>query len=161
MEHAGSMFWAARAMRQHMTAYGSTREDFGRVAVDNRTNAAGNPQAVFRTPITIGDYLASPAIDAPMHLLDMDAPVDGALAVAVTTVERARDLPHRPVSIDSFASALLCHNDGLYWPEADAIAARRAVGNLFGHTDLQPADMDIAYPYDGFTILAMRTPSSA
>jgi hypothetical protein len=59
------------------------------------------------------------------------------------------------VSIERFGSALPYHNDGLLWPEADAIAARRAVGNLFGRSDFKPADMDIAYPYDGFTILAM------
>jgi acetyl-CoA acetyltransferase len=109
------MLWAARVMRQHMATYGSTREDFGRIAVNNRTNAGRNPQAVFRKAITIEDYLGSPAIDDPMHLLDMDAPIDGALAAVLTTVERARDLPHRPVLIDRSGSALPYRSSSWPW----------------------------------------------
>jgi len=155
VEHAGSMLWAARVMRQHMDRFGSTREDFGRIAINNRTHAVGNPRALFRTPMTMDDYLGAPMIDAPMCLLDMDAPLDGAMAVIVTTAERARDLPHRPVVIEASASGLPCRSDGLLWPEADAIAARRAATTLFSRTDYRPTDMDLAYPYDGFSVLAM------
>ncbi|WP_261575126.1 thiolase family protein [Frankia gtarii] len=155
VEHGGSMLWAARVMREHMALHGSTREDFARISVNNRTNAARNPRAVFRTPLTVDDYLAAPMVDDPMCLLDMDAPIDGALAVVVTTERRARDLPHPSVLVEAFGSALPARNDGLLWPEADGIAARRAVGNLFARSDLTPADIDLAYPYDGFTILAM------
>ncbi|MCU4186656.1 thiolase family protein [Acidiferrimicrobium sp. IK] len=154
-EHAGSMLWAARVMRQHMDTFGSTKEDFGRIAVNNRTHAVTNPRAVFRKPITMDDYLAAPSIDAPMGLLDMDAPVDGAMAVVVTTEERARDLQHRPVTIEAMASSLPYRNDGLLWPEADGLAARQAVRELFSRTDLRAHDMDLAYPYDGFSVLAM------
>jgi len=154
-EHAGSMLWAARVMRWHMHRYGSTREDFARIAVNNRTHAATNPRAVFRTPLDVEGYLASPMVDDPMCLLDMDAPVDGAMAVVVTTEERARHLGHRPVLIESFASGLPNHNDGLLWVEADGEAARRTVQHLFARTDHTPRDVDLSYPYDGFSILTM------
>jgi acetyl-CoA acetyltransferase len=155
VEHAGSLNWAARVMRQHMDTHGSTREDFGRIAVNNRTHAVSNPRALFRTPITMDDYLAAPMIDEPMSLLDMDAPVDGAMAVIVTTAERAADGPHRPVALEAFGSGLPIGSDGNLWPEGDGIAARRAVESLFSRSDYTPRDMDLAYPYDGFTILTM------
>ena len=154
-EPAGSMLWGARVMRMHMHAFGSTREDFGRIAINNRTHAMTNPRAVFRKPLTMEDYLSAPTIDEPMCLLDMDAPIDGAMAVVVTTEEKARDLPHRPVIVESMASSLPYRNDGLLWPEADGTAARRAVRELFARSDLSPSDIDLAYPYDGFSILAM------
>lgn len=138
-----------------MHRYGSTREDFGRIAVSNRTHAVDNPRAVFRSPLVLDDYLASPMVDDPMCLLDMDAPVDGAMAVVVTTEERALNLAQRPVCVESFGSALPYHNDGLYWLEADSVAARRAVEHLFSRTDYTAMDMDLAYPYDGFSILTM------
>ena len=155
LEPASSMLWASRVMRHHMDTYGSTRDDFGRIAVNNRTHAVDNPRAVFRSPLTLEDYLAAPVVDDPMCLLDMDAPIDGAMAVVVTTEERARDLRCEPVRIESLASALPFPSDGLLWPEADGIAARRAVQELFARTDLAAKDIDLAYPYDGFTVLAM------
>jgi acetyl-CoA acetyltransferase len=154
-EHSGSLNWASRVMRQHMDSYGSTREDFGRIAINNRTNAGANPRAVFRGPITMDDYLAAPMIDDPMCLLDMDAPIDGAMAVVVAPLDRARGGPHPPVVIDAFSSGLPARNDGLLWPEADSEAFRRAVLQLFARTERRPHDVDLAYPYDGFTILTM------
>ncbi|MCU1454712.1 MAG: hypothetical protein JWN46_2858 [Acidimicrobiales bacterium] len=155
VSHAGSLNWAARVMRHHMDRHGSTREDFGKIAINNRTHALTNPRALFRTPIKMGDYLAAPMIDEPMSLLDMDAPVDGAMAVVVTSLERALDGPHTPVVIEAFGSGLPIGSEGNLWPEADGLAARRAVASLFGRTDYSPTDMDLAYPYDGFTILTM------
>jgi acetyl-CoA acetyltransferase len=152
---SGSFNWATRVMRQHMHHYGSTRTDYARIAINNRTHALTNPHAVFRTPITLDDYLASPMIDDPMCMLDMDAPIDGAMAVVVTTLERARDLPHTPVRIDGFGSGVPAHNEGALWPESDGEAFRRAVVQLFSRSDYSPTDMDLAYPYDGFTILTL------
>lgn len=155
LERSGSLMWSARVMQQHIDAFGSTREDFGKIAINNRTGAGDNPRAVFQKPLTMSDYLDSPIVDAPMCLFDCDAPIDGAMAVVLTTADRAADLPHRPVLIDAFGSALPVNNDGLIWPEADAIAARAAVEELFRRTDLTPTDVDLAYPYDGFTVLSM------
>lgn len=155
VESAGSFMWSSRVMQMHMDRYGSTRNDFARLAVNNRTHALANPRAVFREPLTVDNYLAAPMIDSPMCLLDMDAPIDGAMAVVVTSAERAGDCDSPPIYVECFGSALPYRNDGLYWPEADERAARDAVCNLFARTDLNPQDIDLAYPYDGFTILAM------
>ena len=154
-EHGGSMLWVSRMMRQHMEQNGSTREDFARIAVNNRTGAVDNPRALFRTSLTVDDYLAAPMIDDPLCLLDCDAPIDGAMAVVITTAERAADLAQTPVLIEAFGSSLPLNSDGLLYPEADGIAARAATQELFRNTDLRATDVDIAYPYDGFSVLSL------
>ena len=58
-----------------------------------------NPAAAMRDPLTMDDYLHARMIRWPLCLLDMDVPVDGADAFVITTTERARDLPHRPVLV--------------------------------------------------------------
>ncbi|HVU72865.1 MAG TPA: thiolase family protein [Mycobacteriales bacterium] len=154
-EHGGSILWVSRVMRQHMEKHGSTREDFGRIAVNNRTGAVDNPRALFRKPLTIEEYLAAPMIDEPLCLLDCDAPIDGAMAVVITTAERAADLAHRPVLIEAFGSSLPRNSDVLLYPEVDEIAARAGTKELFSRTDIAATDVDIAYPYDGFSVLSM------
>ncbi|HMC72375.1 MAG TPA: thiolase family protein, partial [Mycobacteriales bacterium] len=84
----GYTAWASRYMHE----YGIKREAFGRIAINGRTNAAQNPAAAMRTPMTMDDYLAARMIRWPLCLLDMDVPVDGADAFVITSAERARDL---------------------------------------------------------------------
>ena len=82
--------------------------DAGLVALNSRTNAAGNPNAVFRQPMTMDDYLDGRMIRDPLCVFDMDVPIDGADAFVVTTTERARDLPRPPVLVHA---ATLGHTD--------------------------------------------------
>jgi acetyl-CoA acetyltransferase len=66
-----------------MYEYGVPKEHFGYVAINDRTNAARNPAAAMREPITMDDYLTARMIRWPLCLLDMDVPVDGALATCL------------------------------------------------------------------------------
>ena len=76
-----------------MHEYGATSEDFGRVAVADRRHAATNPHAFFyEKPITLEEHQASRMIVDPLHLLDCCQESDGAVAIVVTSTERARDL---------------------------------------------------------------------
>jgi acetyl-CoA acetyltransferase len=89
----------ALAARRHMAAYGTTSEQFGAVAVAQRAWAAGNPRAQFRDPITLADHQASRWIAEPLHLLDCCLVSNGAIAVVVTSAERAATLAKPPVHI--------------------------------------------------------------
>src|SRR5918999_4026310 len=87
-----------------MHQYGATSEDFGRVAVADRRHAATNPNAFFHArPITLEDHQASRMIADPLHLLDCCQESDGAVALVVTTPERARDLRQPPALIAAAA----------------------------------------------------------
>jgi len=89
----------ALAARQHMARNGTTERQLGAYAVSCRKWAALNPQAFLRTPLSIEDYLASPMVVAPLRMLDCCYPVNGAIALVVTSAKRAENGPHAPVYI--------------------------------------------------------------
>jgi acetyl-CoA acetyltransferase len=133
--------YGALSMQRYMAETGATREQFAQLAVVSRANAAGNPQAVYRDPLTVDDYLGARMISDPLCMFDCDVPVDGAVAVVVSSVG-SRDVdPVRAIGIESMGSA-----SGF---EASA-------DMLWSRTDLKPSDVDVAEIYDGFTIYAVR-----
>ena len=87
----------ALAARRHMYEFGTTSEQFGAVAIACRKHASLNPNATFRTPITLADHQASRFIAEPFRQLDCCPVTDGAGAVIITSAERARDLEQKPV----------------------------------------------------------------
>jgi len=75
----------------YMRTFGATREDFGRIAVAQRANALRNPNALFKTPLTLEQYMAARPISEPIHLFDCVMPCAGAEAFLVMSEERAKD----------------------------------------------------------------------
>jgi acetyl-CoA acetyltransferase len=143
-------------MARYMHDYGVSKDIFGRIAVNNRSHASRNPNAIARTPITLDDYHASREIWTPMQLLDMDIPVDAGEALVLTTAERARDLPGKAVYLDAMSlggtSVGEFYENGLGWGQ---FAPFRAMEGLWQRTDLTAADADLFYAYDGFSINAL------
>lgn len=93
------MDYYANLARAHMARYGTTREQFARIAAKNHTNGSLNPHAQFQTPRTVEDILAAPLIAEPLTRM-MCSPIgDGAAAVVVTTAEKARQLTAKPVYV--------------------------------------------------------------
>jgi acetyl-CoA acetyltransferase len=142
--------WANRYLHE----YGATREGWGRIAVNGRTNAARNPLAAMRTPITLDDYYAARMVREPLCMLDMDLPVDGADAFVLTSAERARRMPHAPVLVHAIATGMVGENT------EDQLGSLRRHGQhvvvelLRARSDFWLDDVDLYYPYDGFTIIA-------
>ncbi|MEV4113947.1 acetyl-CoA acetyltransferase [Nonomuraea sp. NPDC049695] len=137
--------------RAHMSKYGTKAEHFGQLAVTQRANAAKNPRALMRTPITLDDYLASRWIAEPFRLLDCCLETDGACAVVVTTAERARSLRRTPVLVS--AAAWGGGTTHLSDPSADptVTAAAALAPRLYAQAGLGPGDIDVAELYDCFT----------
>jgi acetyl-CoA acetyltransferase len=148
--------WVALQARRYMHDYGATSEDFGRVAVAMRRHAATNPRAWFHgRPITLADHQASRWVVEPLHLLDCCQESDGAVAIVVTSAERARDLPQPAVSITAAAQGSGPNQMmmfGYYETDLAALPAMGVVGRaLWERSGLTPADVRTAILYDHFT----------
>src|SRR5438270_10788943 len=92
----------ALAADRYMSTFGVTHDELGSVAVGQRQWAELNPVAAVRTPLTLDDYHASRWVVEPLHLLDCCLVSNGAVAVIVTSSERARDLRQPPVYLRGF-----------------------------------------------------------
>lgn len=141
----------AMAARAHMLRYGTTNEDLGRIAILCRSHAMDNERAMLRQPMTMDDYLASRWIADPFRLFDCCLESDGAVAVAVVSAERARDLRHRPVSIQGAAwgGGINLANNG--HTDLAGSPARLIADRLFDAAGVGPAEIDFAQLYDCFT----------
>jgi acetyl-CoA acetyltransferase len=142
--------------RRHMIKYGTTSEQLGAVAVSCRRNAALNPRAMMRAPITLADHQASRMIVEPFRLLDICLESDGACAVLVTSAARARDLRRKPVYILGAAYGGGPNQgddlfDAIRWPEHAHNYARYIAADLWGGAGVGPRDIDVAEIYDCFT----------
>lgn len=149
---AGYAAWAGRYLAEH----GAGREALGRIALNGRANALANPNAVMRKPLTMEAYLGGRMIRDPLCLFDMDVPIDGADAFVVTTAERARDLPHPPVLVHAAAMGLRTPFEEHLMTDLDATGQAVVARELRAKSDLWIHDVDLYFPYDGFTIVALR-----
>lgn len=139
----------------YMARYGATREDFGRVAIRQRDNASRNERAMMRTPITMDDYLSSRWIVEPLCLYDCCLETDAAIAVVVTSAERARDLTHTPVLV---AGAGWGGGHTLYSNHREDLATSAAADmskRLYAMAGVGPGDIDVGCIYDAFTPLVL------
>jgi acetyl-CoA C-acetyltransferase len=145
----------ALVAQRHMHQYGTTSEQLAEIAVTMRRHAAGNPNAKYRDPITLEDVLASRIISSPLHLLDCCIISDGAGALVLTSVERARDLAQPPVVILGGAEAVQHH--GIGRRDLLDIAARQSGPLALERAGVAHADIDMAMIYDSYTITVLAT----
>jgi acetyl-CoA acetyltransferase len=145
--------WLAMHLRRHMYLYGTTREQVGWLAINSRRNAALNPRAAYRDPITMEDYLSARMISEPFGLLDCDVPVDGSIAVVVSGAAHAGACD-APVLVNAVGGS----EGAGGWdqrPDYPKMASSDAALEMWGATDLRSGDVDLAELYDGFTFLTM------
>jgi acetyl-CoA acetyltransferase len=141
-------FFAAR----HMHDYGTTSDQLGAIAVDQRKWANLNPMAKFyERPMTIDDYRESPMVVDPYRLLDICQVSDGAVSVILTTEDRAMDSPKPPVWVlgVGFGEAMA----ELWWQKRNysELAVAPAKKQAFGQAGISIEDVDNAQLYDCFT----------
>lgn len=145
----------ALVAQRHMHEYGTTGRQLGEIAVTCRHHASLNPAALYRTPITIDEVLASPMISSPLHLLDCCVITDGGGAVVLVSRERARDLRRPAVEILGAGEAVAHTAAGRrdYLVSAAAQSAPRA----FAEAGISRDAVDMAMLYDSFTITVLLT----
>jgi acetyl-CoA acetyltransferase/uncharacterized OB-fold protein len=148
--------WIGMNANQYFHRYGATRETtLGPIALNGRANAARNPLAIYRDPMTMDDYLSARPITSPFGLYDCDVPCDASVAVIVSDASVAGDLPHPAIRVDAVGTQIA---ERISW-EQDTITHEPQVlgqsAHLWTRTDLRPGDVDLALVYDGFTFNAI------
>lgn len=145
--HAAAVF--GHLATAHMARYGTTTLDFAHLAVTQRTHALLNRKAVATAPITIEDHQRSPWVIYPFRVLDCCLETDNAVALVVTSAERARDLRQAPVYI----MAGIGGSGQTVWPwETNGV---NAAPTLYGSAGIIPKDVSFAQLYDPFTFMCM------
>ncbi|KMS53563.1 thiolase [Novosphingobium barchaimii LL02] len=135
----------------YMRRFGATREDFGRIAVAQRANAAANPNALLgHKPLTMETYLGAAPVAEPLHLFDCVMPCAGGEAFLVMSEDRARRQGLRHARL---AGAIERHNA---WFE-DPVATRGGWASdapmLWEQAGMAPADMDCLQTYDDYPVI--------
>lgn len=139
--------------QRHMHEYGTTPEQMAKVAVDQRYNALTNTNAAFQgQPITVSDVLNSRYVNVPLHLLESVMPCDGAAACILTTPDRAKSMPHRPVYL---LGAGMEQGAAVIWqtPRLTTTPAKVSAAKAFQMSGYGPKDVEFAEFYDCYTIL--------
>lgn len=134
----------------YMRTCGARREDFGKLCVAQRTNALANPNALFRKPLTLDEYLAARPIASPLHLFDCVMPCAGGEGFLVTTRARAEALGLPWVHI---LATIERHNA---WPD-DPIQMRGGwtmdIDTLYARAAVTPAQIDFLCTYDDYPVI--------
>jgi acetyl-CoA acetyltransferase len=139
----------AMPVTAHMARFGTTTLDFAHLAVTQRQHAMLNTKAMMRKPLTIEDHQSSRWISYPYRLLDCCQQSDGAVAIVLTSAERARDLRHPPVYI--MAGVAGEGETSALWETNGVNLAPR----LYGAAGVTAADVSFAELYDPFTGMCM------
>jgi acetyl-CoA acetyltransferase len=146
----------AMAATRHMHEFGTTQEDLAEIAVQMRANAARNPLAMYRDPITVDDVVNSRQICSPLHKLDCCIRSDGGGAVVLVAEDRARDLKREPVWVMGAGEAV-SHHTMSEWEDFTESPAVRSARRAFDMAGVTPDDIDTLQCYDSFTITVLLT----
>jgi acetyl-CoA acetyltransferase/uncharacterized OB-fold protein len=147
--------WIGMNANQYLHRYGATREMLGWIAINGRANAARNPLAIYRDPMTMDDYLSARPITSPFGLFDCDVPCDASVAVVVSDASVAPDLPKPAVRVDAVGTQII---ERVSWDQGTLTHEPQVIGqaaHLWTRTSLRPGDVDVALLYDGFTFNAI------
>ena len=147
----------ALAATRHMAQYGTTSEQLAEIAVTMRRHAGFNPMAQYRDPLTVADVLGSKLVADPLHKLDCCVVSDGGGACVVTTEERARDLPGRPVHVLGAAHDISHALNVSQSADLTVSAAARSGPRALARAGVSLADVDVLQLYDSFTITVLLT----
>ncbi len=141
-----SMFmdFYAMAARRHMEAYGTTKEQFAKVAAKNACNGALNPNAQYQQTRSVEDVLAAPVVAEPLTRL-MCSPIGDGAAAAIFCSEdmAARTAAKHKVKV---AASVLRSGKDRDFDEEDVVV--RASRQAYETAGIDPQDVRVAEVHD-------------
>ncbi|MBA3304284.1 MAG: thiolase family protein, partial [Acidimicrobiia bacterium] len=114
--------WIAMMAQRHFHEFGTTRQQLAQVALNGRRNAARNPRAIYREPMTLEDYLGVRMISSPLCLYDCDVPADGSTAVVVSRADAASGLRKPALAVEAMGSAIRGRPSWDQWDDLTTMA---------------------------------------
>jgi acetyl-CoA acetyltransferase len=134
----------------YMRTTGARREDFGKLCVAQRANAATFPHALLRKPLTMAEYLAARPVAEPLHLFDCVMPCAGAEAFLVMTADRAQrlGLPHARI-LGTIERHNAFPNDPIQMRGGWALDR----DDLYAQAGVGPKDVDFFEAYDDYPVI--------
>ena len=147
------VYFGAQAQR-YLHQYGALADDLGAVAVSARGHAQRTPNALVRDPLTIDDYRQNAFVAEPLRKLDCCLVNDCGVAVVMTSLERARDLPRPPVVVGGVGFASKPVTQAQYFTQGDILRtpAVESGRDAYARAGVGPGDVDVAQVYDCSTI---------
>jgi len=136
--------------QRHMQAHHLERADYGGVAVAQRSWATENPEAVYRAPLSLADYLSAPLVADPLCRYDCVPIVAGADAILVAAPDVRFERP--PVLVRAQATSFNTDDqqgDGL------TTGLRDIADELWSRVEARPEDVDVISVYDDYTTMVL------
>ncbi len=150
--------WVAMFATRYMHEFGATSDQLASVCIVLRENACRNPKAMFYgKPLTLEDYRAARMIVEPLRLFDCCVDTDGAVAIIVTSTERAKNLKQRPAILLGATQGIATQGEmmtSVYRPRISGIPESWYAGQeLWRVSGITPKDVDVVQFYDAFSPL--------
>jgi acetyl-CoA acetyltransferase len=143
--------WTAQYAMRHVKKYGLTREQLAQIAINDHANAAVNPRALVREPLSLETYLSARMISTPLCLYDCDRYSDASTVLIVSAGDALDEVKCTPIRIAAMAGVVERHS----WDQAEWMACYPTGAELWKHTDYKPSDVDTVQLYDGFSFQAI------
>jgi acetyl-CoA acetyltransferase len=142
----------AVAYTRYLEKNNQKREKMVTLAVTQRKHGLKNPHSYFKAPLTPEEYFESRMVAYPFCLYDCDIPVQGAVAVVLTTADRARDLKPKPAYLAGYGERLKFEVAGRIGSLASYMEGGKSSAELtWKRSGFTPKDVDVAQIYDGFS----------
>ncbi len=138
--------WTAQFAMRHMKRYGLTREQLAQVALNDHANAARNPRAIVKKPLTMDEYMAARMISSPFCLYDCDRFTDASTVLIVSAGDALDEIKTTPIRIAASAGSVERYS----WDQAEWASAYPTGRDLWKNTDYTAKDVDTVQFYDGF-----------
>ena len=120
--------------------------------IDQRSNALQNPNALFKKPLTLDEYMAARPISDPIHLFDCVMPCAGADAFLVMSELRARELGLAHVLVRGAIERHNAYADDPVMTRGGWLVDR---AELYAQAGVRPKDIDFVQTYDDYPVIVM------